>query len=230
MKRLSLSTAFAAIALFVTAQTVSPDTTQFDPQLPPPPPEAFQGDSLAPPPPPQGNRQRRGPRRPRFTAEQMTTTMTEVLGLDEKQAKEVEKLNKKNSTLIEGFRRQRPDSINGEARGPRGGGHRGMRGMGGPGGGMPPGGMGGGMPGGGMPPEGMGGGMGFRGNRPSREDFEARLIQMGEDQEKYDKKLAKILNDEQMETYTESIKQHFASQWMMKEFLYGPQQAAPNEK
>lgn len=77
------------------------------------------------------------------------------------------------------------------------GGHRG--GMGGHGGGM--------------------GGMFNRGEGPNPEFIAYILEMVNDEQEAYDKKLKKILNEEQMETYTESIKQHFASQWMVKEFL-----------
>lgn len=199
MKRISLGIAFAAFALFISGQTVAPQPVVVDSTAT----STVKQDNGA------GRRHR--PRRPQFTAEQMTKTMTEIMGLDEKQTAEVEKLNKKYSKLIEGLR-PRGEGHRGEA----GEGHRGGRGggMGGHRGGM--GGHGGGM-----------GGMFNRGDGPNPE-FIAHILEMvNDEQEAYDKKLKKILNEEQMETYTESIKQHFASQWMVKEFLMRQSEQTP---
>ncbi len=224
MKRFSLTTAIAAIALLVQAQAVVPDTVAPG-EMPPPPPE--QND--------QQHQRPHRPRHPRFTVEQMTNTMVEVLGLNEKQAKNVAKLNEKYSTLIEGPKPDKAKAKDGDNKRPdmpqggRPGG--GMGGHGGPGGGM--GGPGGGGPGMGGPgmggPGGQGGpGMGGpgMGMMPRSQDFEDKLIKMSEDQEKYDKKLKKILKGDQMDTFVESVKPHFASQWMLSEFiLNGNQQA-----
>lgn len=75
------------------------------------------------------------------------------------------------------------------------------------------------------------GGMFNRGEGPNPEFIAYILEMVNDEQEAYDKKLKKILNEEQMETYTESIKQHFASQWMVKEFLMRQsEQEQPTQK
>ena len=93
-------------------------------------------------------------RQKRVTYEQMTEKMVKELQLDEKQQKNVAKLNKKYKTLIEGEQVERPQGQR-PPMGERPSG-RPSGGMGGHGGGMP-GGFGGGMPGGGT--GGHGGGM-----------------------------------------------------------------------
>ena len=137
------------------------------------------------------------PPQKRVSHEQMTQMMVNDLKLDTKQQKKVAKLNKKYQTLIEGEEHKAPDF----GRPPMG-----KRPQGGPGehggfgGGMPPrGGFGGGMPG------------GPRGSKSY--DFDKK-------QQKYDKAIAKILSDEQMEGY-KKIKPMFASQRRIKEFLLG---------
>ena len=145
------------------------------------------------------------PPQKRVSHEQMTQMMVNDLKLDTKQQKKVAKLNKKYQTLIEGEEHKAPDF----GRPPMG-----KRPQGGPGehggfgGGMPPGGFGGGMPGG---PR--GGGMPGGHHSEKSYDFDKK-------QQKYDKAIAKILSDEQMEGY-KKIKPMFASQRRIKEFLLG---------
>jgi hypothetical protein len=146
------------------------------------------------------------PPQKRVSHEQMTQMMVNDLKLDTKQQKKVAKLNKKYQTLIEGEEHKAPDF----GRPPMG-----KRPQGGPGehggfgGGMPPrGGFGGGMPGG---PRGSG----MPGGHHSEKSYD-----FDKKQQKYDKAIAKILSDEQMEGY-KKIKPMFASQCRIKEFLLG---------
>ncbi len=181
----------------------------------------------------------------RFTNDEMTEKMVSELKLDEKQAKKLAKLNKKYKTLIEGesisdLGNKRPQMGQGMPGGmgqgmPGGMGQGGPGGMGqgGPGGmgqGMPggmgqggPGGMGQGGPGG-MGQGGPGGmgqggpsGFGVMGAPPANTNTE---YDYDKNQEKYDKKISKILSDEQFESYKE-IKPLFASQRRVREFLFG---------
>lgn len=136
---------------------------------------------------PQGGQQ--GQRPQRLTVAQVNTKMQEELKLDAAQLKEVEKLNKKYSSLYEGM------SMGGGA------GMGGGRPMGG-GGGAPMGGGGGGDFGGGGGS--MGGGMGnANGVRftPSQTTPEQLAKKQQIQQEAYEKKLKKILSEEQYATY-----------------------------
>ncbi len=128
-----------------------------------------------------------GQRPQRLTVDQVNTKMQEELKLDEAQMKEVAKLNKKYSSLYEGM------AMSG------GGGFGGGRPMGG-GGGAPMGGGGGGDFGGGG---GMGGGMGNASVRftPSQTTPEQLAKKQQIQQEAYEKKLKKILNEEQYANY-----------------------------
>jgi hypothetical protein len=128
-----------------------------------------------------------GQRPQRLTVDQVNTKMQEELKLDEAQMKEVAKLNKKYSSLYEGM------AMSG------GGGFGGGRPMGG-GGGAPMGGGGGGDFGGGG---GMGGGMGNANVRftPSQTTPEQLAKKQQIQQEAYEKKLKKILNEEQYANY-----------------------------
>lgn len=152
------------------------------------------------------------PPKKRVSYEQMTEIMVNDLKLDTKQQKKVAKLNKKYQTLIEDEERKAPDF----GRPPMG-----KRPQGGPGehggfgGGRPDRGYGGGMPGvmGGGP---QGGGMPGGHHSDKSYDFDKK-------QQKYDKAIAKILSDEQMEGY-KKIKPMFASQRRVKEFLLGDDQ------
>ncbi len=151
----------------------------------------------------------------RLTQEQMTQMMVRDLKLDEKQIKKVTKLNKKYKQLIEGASADsgnagRPPRRSSGSGGPGGG-------FGGPGGGFGGPGMGGGMPGGfggpdgdmqGGPGRGMPGGAG-----QSSYNYEKK-------QAKYDKKIRKLLSDEQYEGYLK-LKPKFASQRRVREFLMG---------
>ena len=155
------------------------------------------------------------PKRIGLTEEQMTAKMVSELELDEKQQKEVAKLNKKYKTLIEGeqmpeFNGQRPSMGQGGRPGGRpnanfGGGRPG--GMGGPGSGRPD---------GGMPHSGMQGGP--RRGMPS--DAQQSSYDYDKEQQKYDKQMRKLLSDEQYEGYL-NIKPQFASQRRVREFLLG---------
>ena len=129
-----------------------------------------------------------GQRPQRLTVDQVNTKMQEELKLDEAQMKEVAKLNKKYSSLYEGM------AMSG------GGGFGGGRPMGG-GGGAPMGGGGGGDFGGGG--GGMGGGMGNASVRftPSQTTPEQLAKKQQIQQEAYEKKLKKILNEEQYANY-----------------------------
>ncbi len=171
----------------------------------------------------------------RLTQEQMTQMMVRDLKLDEKQIKKVTKLNKKYKQLIEGASALRPfdpstgtSASSATTQGPlrdRSGNavvepvetQRPHSGFGGPGGGFGGPGMGGGMPGGfggpdgdmqGGPGRGMPGGAG-----QSSYDYEKK-------QAKYDKKIRKLLSDEQYEGYLK-LKPKFASQRRVREFLMG---------
>ncbi len=164
----------------------------------------------------------------RITHEQMTEKMVSELQLNEKQTKKVTKLNKKYKTLIEGERLQsgepgsgmqkerpqgqRPQSGNRPSGRPSGGGSMGGRG----------GGFGGGF-GGGM--AGHGGGMqgGPRGGMPQGGPGEQNSYDYDKQQAKYDKKIKKILSDEQYEGYLK-LKPQFASQRRIREFLMAGQQ------
>ena len=134
------------------------------------------------------------PPKKRVSHEQMTQMMVNDLKLDTKQQKKVAKLNKKYQTLIEDEERKGP--------GP-GRPSMGKRPEGGPGehggfgGGMPPGGFGGGMPGG---------------------HHSEKAYDFDKNQQKYDKAIAKILSEEQMEGY-KKMKPMFASQRRIREFL-----------
>ena len=130
-----------------------------------------------------------GQRPQRLTVDQVNTKMQEELKLDEAQMKEVAKLNKKYSSLYEGM------AMSG------GGGFGGGRPMGG-GGGAPMGGGGGGDFGGGG--GGMGGGMGNANSvrfTPSQTTPEQLAKKQQIQQEAYEKKLKKILNEEQYANY-----------------------------
>lgn len=166
-------------------------------------------------------------RRPhaRFTVAMADSLMIANLGLDEKQAAKVRKLNKKYASIIEGSQPKmmgsRPSGNTQQGGGP-GGGRGGMGGgmPGGMGGGMP-GGMGGGMQGGfgggqmGGPQGGMGGPQGMLSSSSNTEDLDAK-------QDKYDKKLKKMLTENQYSAYLK-IKPHFYAQRRIREFLLGGQ-------
>ena len=156
----------------------------------------------------------------KVTYEQMTEKMVKELQLDEKQQKKVSKLNKKYKTLIEGEKKERQQGQR-PPMGERPSG-RPSGGVGGPGGRF----------GGGMPDRGMGGqsggtqggprdgGMGMPGSgRPSESSYD-----YDKQQQKYDKAIAKVLNEQQYEGY-QKIKPQFASQRRVREFLLGGQQA-----
>lgn len=134
---------------------------------------------------PQGAPQE-GQRPQRLTIAEVNAKMQEELKLDAAQLKEVEKLNKKYSSLYEGMA--------------MGGG--GSFGGGRPGGGAPMGGGGGDFGGGGAP---MGGGMGGNSNSvrftPSQTTPEQLAKRQQIQQEAYEKKLKKILSEEQYANY-----------------------------
>ena len=159
----------------------------------------------------------------RITQEQMTRRMVRELMLDEKQTKKVTKLNKKFKKLIEGeqqdnMKGQRPPMGQGRPGGNHGGGAPG--GMGGPGGGGFGGGMGG--PGG-------GGGMqgGPRGSMPPGGESQQASYNYDKQQLKYDKKLRKLLSDDQYEGYLK-LRPEFHSQRRIREFLWGGEMNMPN--
>ena len=209
MKRFISEILILSISMICYAQS-APSGNASEGQIPPPPPN----DSVV---------REGGPQRhPRITASEVTERMIAELNLDEKQAKKVEKLNKKHASVIEGIHPQTPDGQKPPkdfAGGGRGG-HGGRMG-GGPGGmgGPPPGGGMGGGPGGG--PGGMGGppSGGMNGEMPRQEDFGTQLVKLGKKQEDYDKKLAKILSADQMTLYETNIKPQYASQWQMQEYI-----------
>jgi hypothetical protein len=164
----------------------------------------------------------------RITQEQMTRRMVRELMLDEKQTKKVTKLNKKFKKLIEGeqqdnMKGQRPPMGQGRPGGNQGGGAPGG-GMGGPGGGGFGGGsFGGGSFGGGMGGPGGGGGMqgGPGGGMPPGEGSQQQASYNYDKQQlKYDKKLRKLLSDDQYEGYLR-LKPQFYSQRRIREFLLG---------
>ena len=161
----------------------------------------------------------------RITQEQMTKKMVSELKLDEKQTKKVTKLNKKFKKLIEGeqpdkAKGQRPPMGQGRPGGNHGGGAPG--GMGGPGGG----GFGGGM---GAPDGGFGGGMqgGPRGSMPPGGESQQASYNYDKQQLKYDKKLRKLLSDDQYEGYLK-LRPEFHSQRRIREFLWGGEMNMPN--
>ena len=166
----------------------------------------------------------------RITQEQMTRRMVRELMLDEKQTKKVTKLNKKFKKLIEGeqqdnMKGQRPPMGQGRPGGNQGGGAPGG-GMGGPGGG----GFGGGSFGGGMGGPGGGGGMqgGPGGGMPPGEGSQQQASYNYDKQQlKYDKKLRKLLSDDQYEGYLR-LKPQFYSQRRIREFLLGGEMNMPN--
>jgi len=130
-----------------------------------------------------------GQRPQRLTVAEINTKMQEELKLDAAQLKEVEKLNKKYSSLYEGMSMGGGDGFGG--------------GRPGGGGGAPMGGGGGGdFGGGGGAP--MGGGMGnANGVRftPSQTTPEQLAKKQQIQQEAYEKKLKKILTEEQYANY-----------------------------
>ena len=135
---------------------------------------------------PQGGPQ--GQRPQRLTVDQVNTKMQDELKLDEAQMKEVAKLKKKSSAVYAGM------AMSG------GGGFGGGRPMGG---GAPMGGGGGGDFGGGGG-AGMGGGMGNANSvrfTPSQTTPEQLAKKQQIQQEAYEKKLKKILSEEQYATY-----------------------------
>jgi hypothetical protein len=163
----------------------------------------------------------------RLTQEQMTKKMVSELKLDEKQTKKVTKLNKKFKTLIEGeqqdnMKGQRPPMGQGRPDGNRGGGRPSGGGFGGgmPGGGMgSPGGAGG--FGGGMGGPGGGGMQGGPSGMPPGEGAQQQnSYDYDKQQTKYDKKIRKILTEEQYEGYLK-LKPQFYSQRKIREFLMG---------
>ena len=170
----------------------------------------------------------------RITQEQMTRRMVRELMLDEKQTKKVTKLNKKFKKLIEGeqqdnMKGQRPPMGQGRPGGNQGGGAPGG-GIGGPGGG----GFGGGSFGGGMGAPGGGGGMkggmqgGPGGGMPPGEGSQQQASYNYDKQQlKYDKKLRKLLSDDQYEGYLR-LKPQFYSQRRIREFLLGGEMNMPN--
>lgn len=161
------------------------------------------------------------PRMKPFTVEDANTYMAQELHLNEKQLKKVKKLNKKYTTLIEG---EKPKMLEGMVKGGIGGG-KGFQGGGAPGGGpngaFPGGGPNGGGPGGGPNGGGPGGGPnvgGFPGHGPggvSSVDYDAQ-------QKSYDKKLKKILNEEQYSGYLK-IRPKYYSVRRLSDFLFGNQ-------
>ena len=161
----------------------------------------------------------------RITQEQMTRRMVRELMLDEKQTKKVTKLNKMFKKLIEGeqqdnMKGQRPPMGQGRPGGNQGGGAPGG-GMGGPGGG----GFGGGMGG----PGGGGGGMqgGPRSGMPPSGESQQASYNYDKQQLKYDKKLRKLLSDDQYEGYLK-LRPEFHSQRRIREFLWGGEMNMPN--
>lgn len=152
------------------------------------------------------------PRMKPFTVEDANAYMAQELHLNEKQLKKVKKLNKKYTTLIEG---EKPKMPEGMVKGRISGG-KGFQGGGAPGGG-PNGGFPGGGPNGGGPGGGPNGG-GFPGHGPggvSSVDYDAQ-------QKSYDKKLKKILNEEQYSGYLK-IRPKYYSVRRFSDFLFGNQ-------
>ena len=170
----------------------------------------------------------------RITQEQMTRRMVRELMLDEKQTKKVTKLNKKFKKLIEGeqqdnMKGQRPPMGQGRPGGNQGGGAPGG-GMGGPGGGgFGGGGFGGGSFGGGMGGPGGGGMQGGPGGGmpPGEGSQQQASYNYDKQQLKYDKKLRKLLSDDQYEGYLR-LKPQFYSQRRIREFLLGGEMNMPN--
>ena len=186
------------------------------------------GSAMAQESQPNGQNSKMRPKRVRMTQEQMTEKMISELKLDEKQAKKVTKLNKKFKTLIEGeqqdnMKGQRPPMGQGRPDGNRGGGRPNGGGFGG---GMPSGGMGG--PGG---ASGFGGGRGGRGGGgmqggprggmpPGEGGQQQASYDFDKQQTKYDKKIRKILSDEQYDGYLK-LKPQFYSLRRTRDFLMG---------
>lgn len=134
------------------------------------------------------------PRMKPFTVEDANAYMAQELHLNEKQLKKVKKLNKKYTTLIEG---EKPKMPEGMVKGRISGG-KGFQGGGAPGGGPN---------GGGFPGHGPGG--------VSSVDYDAQ-------QKSYDKKLKKILNEEQYSGYLK-IRPKYYSVRRFSDFLFGNQ-------
>lgn len=199
---------------------------------------AQSADSLQMRPRPEG---RKSGHRRMFTVADANKMMVAQLGLNEKQQKKVEKLNKKYAGIIEGTKPKMASGGQGFSQGgPGGRGGFGGGGFGGdmgdrPSGGFGDGSMGGGRGGfGGGRPGGMGhgGSMGMpqdmQGSSTTAEDLDAK-------QAKYDKKLRKILTEAQYDGYLR-IKPQFYAQRKNREFLMGgqpsleaPQGSAPQE-
>ncbi len=152
---------------------------------------------------------RRGEPASHFTVDSLNQYMVANLSLTAKQEKKVRKLNEKYSEVIEGMKPQGSGQGSRQAGPPQmppggRGGQGGPPPMGGPG----QGGFGQGGPGG-MPPQ-----MGGSGSA-SQDPF----TQMEEKQSAYEKKLQKILTDEQYAGY-EKVKPKLASQRMLRDFLF----------
>lgn len=166
-------------------------------------------------PQPQGNMQehpQRPPKMKHLTVDSVNRYMAEHLQLTAKQEKQVRKLNAQYAEVIEG---KHPDgrgpAAGGNRQPPQGGrGQDGHGGMGGPGMGGP----------GDMGGPGMRGPGGESSSSGSQSDpFE----ELEKKQAKYEKKLAKILTEQQYAGY-EKIKPSFASQRMNSDFLLHGQQ------
>jgi len=164
-----------------------------------------------------------GQRPEHLTYEEMTDLMTNELHLDEKQQTKLAKINRRFKTLIEG--EQHPPMMGEMGGGPSGdmdggnhmGNHQGGGRMGGMSGGPMGGGMSGGPMGGGMsggPMGGMGGGP--MGGGPGGHE----AYNYDRQQQKYDKKVRKLLTDDQYEGY-QHIKSQFYSQRRIHGFLMG---------
>lgn len=154
-----------------------------------------------------------------LTVDSMTQRMVAELALDESQAKKVAKLNRKYAELIEGPRHdrraERPDGEGGGPgapdgrRGGPGAGSGGPGGMGGHGGGF-------GGPGG---PGGMGGPGGApRGMGAHREGPADLLATLEKQQDAYEKKLKKILDEQQLERF-QSLRPLMALPTLQRAFL-----------
>lgn len=142
-----------------------------------------------------------------MTVSQINDKMVTDLKLTEKQAKKVKKLNKKYAAIIEGNTTNK-DGKQGRPSGPPPGGN-GQRPQGGPGG------MGGPNSGMGGRPGGPQGGPGMSADSNSKS--------LDEQQEAYEKKLKKILSEEQYEGY-KNIRPQFFSQKVMRRFLQNGEQ------
>lgn len=163
-----------------------------------------------------------------FTVNVADSLMINDLHLDAKQAKKVKKLNKKYASIIDGTG-LKSTSSKPSGDGPDGASH----GIGGPGGGQP-GGFGGGMsggmdsPGSGFGRGGMGGPGGGRGQGGPQggpqgwpgKSTSTSSLDLDAKQTKYEKKLKKILTEEQYSGYLK-IKPRFYAQRSIREFLLG---------